>query len=542
MPLDNTKKPGRAPARARPKTSTRTARPAARNVPQPEPPSDLRRSVLIVGSEARPFAKTGGLADVLGALPPALARIGWDATVVLPKYRGVAAGTSIETFPITVGGFTRDATFFEAPLADGARAILVECPDLFEREALYGQGSADYPDNPRRFAFLARAALEFAARHGTVPAVVHAHDWQAGLVPVYLRTLYASHPVLGGMPTVTTIHNLAYQGVFAPDWLPRLDLGWELFTLDRLEYWNHISFLKGGITAADLITTVSPRYAEEIQTRELGFGFDGILRSRRADLAGILNGIDTRDWDPARDAYLPRPYDAKDLAGKKDAKLALLRRFNLAEDAAALKRPLVGMVSRMVDQKGFDLLAAIAGELPALGASFTLLGTGESRYQDLWTSLARQYPDRIGAVIGFDESLAHLIEGGADIFLMPSRFEPCGLNQMYSMRYGTVPVVHAVGGLVDTVRDYAPATGKGAARREKPTGFVFREYSPAALLEALMRAFALFPEGRKWRALQVAGMQQDFSWDRSAHEYVKLYERAIMKRAGTGGRALQTVP
>jgi len=242
------------------------------------------------------------------------------------------------------------------------------------------------------------------------------------------------------------------------------------------------------------------------------------------------------------DSYLPRPYDAKDLAGKKDAKLELLRRFKLADDAAAVKRPLVGMVSRMVDQKGFDLLAALANELPGLDASFTVLGTGESRYQELWTSLARQYPDRIGTVIGFDESLAHLIEGGADIFLMPSRFEPCGLNQMYSMRYGTVPVVHAVGGLADTVRDYAPSTGKGGARREKPTGFVFREYSPPALREALMRAFALFSDQRKWRALQVAGMQQDYSWDRSAREYVKIYERAIMKRAVTGARALQTVP
>jgi starch synthase len=531
-----TKKQSQAPARPRPKAS-RAARPATRT----NPPPATRRSVLIVGSEAQPFAKTGGLADVLGALPSALARLGWDATVVLPRYRGVAAGTEVDRFPITVGGFTRDAIFFDAPLADGAHAILVECPELYDRAALYGEGNVDYPDNPRRFAFLVRAALEFGARHGTPPSLVHAHDWQAGLAPVYLRMLYASHPTLGGMPTVTTIHNLAYQGVFTPDWLPRLDLGWELFTLDRLEYWDHISFLKGGITLADLITTVSPRYAEEIQTPELGFGFDGILAARRADLVGILNGIDTRAWGPAHDPHLPRPYDATDLAPKKDAKLALLRRFNLPDDAAAVKRPVVGMVSRMVDQKGFDLVAALANDLPRLDAAFTILGTGEARYQDMWTALAARYPDRIGAVIGFDESLAHLIEGGADIFLMPSRFEPCGLNQMYSMRYGTVPVVHAVGGLADTVRDYAPSTGKGGPR-EKPTGFVFREYSPAALLEALMRAFALFPDTRKWRALQVAGMQQDFSWDRSAREYVKIYERAIMKRATTADRALQTVP
>jgi starch synthase len=380
-----------------------------------------------------------------------------------------------------------------------------------------------------------RAALEFAARRGTVPSIVHAHDWQAGLAPVYLRTLYAFHPTLGGTPSVTTIHNLAYQGVFTPDWLPRLDLGWDLFTVDRLEYWHHISFLKGGITDADLITTVSPRYAEEIQTKELGFGFDGILRARREDLAGILNGIDTRDWDPAHDPFLPKPFDADNLPGKLDAKIALLRRYGLPADGAAGTRPLVGMVSRMVDQKGFDLIAAVADDLTRVDATFVVLGTGEARYQDLWKTLAARHPDRIGAHIGFDESLAHLIEGGADIFLMPSRFEPCGLNQMYSMRYGTVPVVHAVGGLADTVRDYTP-------RRATPTGFVFHEYSPAALLEALARALALFTDPLKWRALQLAGMQQDFSWDRSAQEYVKIYERAIIKRLGPrgSGRALAT--
>jgi len=486
------------------------------------------RSVLIIGSEAQPFAKTGGLADVLGALPSALARLGWDATIALPRYRGVPAGAPLETFPVTVGGYSRDAGFSEVPLADGARALLVDCPDLFDREALYGVGNADYPDNPRRFAFLVRAALEFAARQSPAPSIVHAHDWQAGLAPVYLRTLYASHPTLGGVPSVTTIHNLAYQGVFTPDWLPRLDLGWELFTLDRLEYWGRVSFLKGGITDADLVTTVSPRYAEEIQTPELGFGFDGILSARRADLVGILNGIDTREWDPAHDRFLEKPYNADDLSGKMAAKTALLRHYGLPLDEATRGRPLVGMVSRMVDQKGFDLVAALADDLTRVDASFVVLGTGEARYQDLWRRLAAEHPDRIGSRIGFDESLAHRIEAGADIFLMPSRFEPCGLNQMYSMRYGTVPVVHAVGGLADTVRDYTP-------RRAKPTGFVFHAYSPAALLEALARALTLFADPRKWRAVQVAGMQQDFSWDRSAREYVKIYERAIVKRLGPKG-------
>jgi len=484
----------------------------------------------MIASEARPFAKTGGLADVLGALPPALARLGWDATVVLPKYRGVSAGALVATVPVSVGGYTRDARFFESPLPDGARAVLVECPDLYDRDALYGPLNIDYPDNARRFAFLVRAALELAARRGTAPSIVHAHDWQAALAPVYLKTLYASHPVLGGTPSVCTIHNLAYQGVFEADWLPRLDLGWDLFAIEWLEYWGRVSFLKGGINHAEIITTVSRRYAEEIQTPELGFGFDGILRRRRDDLVGILNGIDTGEWDPAHDRFLPRPFDADDLTGKSAAKAEVLTRYGLPADADTLKRPLVGMVSRMVDQKGFDLVAALAGDLHRLDASFIVLGTGEARYQSLWTALAARHPDRIGAHIGFDEGLAHLVEAGADIFLMPSRFEPCGLNQMYSMRYGTVPVVHAVGGLVDTVVDYVP-------RRSKSTGFVFREYTPAALLEALTRALILFGDVRKWRAVQRAGMRQDFSWDHSAQEYVRIYERALKAGRASGTRA-----
>jgi starch synthase len=471
------------------------------------------RSVLMIGSEAVPFAKTGGLADVLGALPQALARLGWDVTLVLPKYRGVTAGMLVERFALTVGGFATDAAFYEAPLGD-ARAVLVDVPELYDRAELYGFGSVDYPDNPRRFGVLARAALEFAGRRGTAPSVVHAHDWQAGLAPVYLRTLYASHPVLAGTPSVFTLHNLAYQGLFEPDWLPRLDLSWDLFATEHLEYWGKISLLKGGINNAHLITTVSRTYAKEIQTPEFGFGFDGILRARSADLIGILNGIDTTEWDPERDPVLPAPYGAGNLSAKSASKAEVLKTYGLRADEAAMKRPLVGMISRMVDQKGFDLVAALAGRLPALDAAWVVLGTGEPLYQELWRGLAARHPDRIGARIGFDERLAHLIEAGADIFLMPSRFEPCGLNQMYSLRYGTVPIVRSVGGLADTVTE-----GK--------TGFVFREYSPEALLETLQRALAAFENAPKWRALQVAGMEEDHSWDRSALEYVKMYENVI---------------
>ena len=474
------------------------------------------KSVLQIASEALPFAKTGGLADVLGALPSALARLGWDVTLVLPKYRGVTAGPAVARFAVTVGGFAREVEFHAAPMADGARAILVQCDELYDRDGIYGVGTADYADSPLRFAFLVRGAFEFAARVGPKPSIIHAHDWQAGLAPVYLQSLYADHPVLAGTPSVLTIHTLAYQGLFEADWLPRIDLGWDQFTIDRMEFWNRISLLKGGINAAEAITTVSPRYAAEIQTPAFGFGFDGILRARHADLVGVLNGIDTTEWDPSRDRFLPAPFSADDLDGKRAAKLEVLTRYGLPVSDVTLARPLVGMVSRMVDQKGLDLIASLGDELPRLDATFVVLGTGEVRYQDFWRALAAAHPDRIGAQIGFDESLAHVIEGGADLFLMPSRFEPSGLNQMYSMRYGTVPVVHAVGGLADTV------TPK--------TGFVFDDYSPAALQGCLARALDTFRDRRKWRALQKAGMARDFSWDRSAKEYVKIYDRVIKQR------------
>lgn len=467
-----------------------------------------------------PFAKSGGLADVLGALPSALARLGWSTTVALPRYGGVTAGTLVERFPIALGGFTAEIGFFEAPLADGATALLVDCPGLYDRESLYGIGNHDYPDNPLRFAMLVRAALEFVARRGVGPSLVHAHDWQAGLAPVYLRTLYANHPTLGGTPSILTIHNLAYQGLFESDWLPRLDLPWSAYTMDRLEHWGRISFLKGGLADADIITTVSRQYAEEIQTPAFGFGFEDILRRRAADLFGILNGIETSQWDPEHDPFLPAPYGPGNLGGKTASKRALLERSALAVDAQAIARPLVGMISRMVDQKGFDLIAAIADEIPRLDAGFVVLGTGEPRYQDLWTRLASLHPDRIGVHIGFDEALAHLIEAGADIYMMPSRFEPCGLSQMYSLRYGTVPVVRAVGGLAETVRNYVPGVSEA-------TGFVFEQYTGTALLSALKRALALFPDRRQWHALQLAGMRQDHSWDRSAREYVRIYECAL---------------
>jgi starch synthase len=474
-------------------------------------------SVLMIGSEALPFSKTGGLADVLGALPLALGKLGHRVTLVTPKYRDVQAHGTTRTIQVGgVGG--ADTRLIDQPLAENVKAVLVDRPELYDRESLYGAGG-DYPDNPRRFAFLCRAALEYALQSEESFDILHAHDWQAGLAPVYLRTLYGGEPRLSGVTTIFTIHNLAYQGNFPSDWMAPLDLGPEMLSMDALEFWGQISLLKGGIVFSDSITTVSPTYAREIQTKEYGFGFDGVLATRAADLHGILNGIDTDRWDPRRDPFLPEPYDEHTLEKKDAAKRGLMELLSPGMPFERFSRPLVGIVSRLVDQKGFDLIAELAPTLPGYG-SFAVLGAGDPRYEKLLRELAVAYPDRFAVKIGFDESLAHLIEGAADIFLMPSRFEPCGLNQMYSMRYGTVPVVRATGGLDDTVTDYNDAAGAG-------TGFTFKPYTPAALLGALERARTVFANPSNWKTLQLTGMRQDFSWDRSAREYVKLYENAI---------------
>lgn len=484
--------------------------------------------ILMIASEAVPYAKTGGLADVIGALPAALARIGHDVTVVLPRYRDDGLSSPRGSVTFTLGGASLAAGVYEHRPSDRLRVLLVERPDLFRREGLYGVGPDDYGDNDRRFAFLVRAALEVVAQESRRPHVVHAHDWQTGLAAAYLRSRYARHPVLGGLATVFTIHNLAYQGLFPTSGAPAIDLDDALLSPGGVEYWGQMSLLKAGIVLSDMVTTVSPTYAKEILEPELGFGFHGILRARASPLVGVLNGIDTMRWNPRLDPHLPQPYSVDRLAGKREAKRALLHRLGLPNEPASLDRPLVGMVSRLVDQKGFDLLADLRSELPRLGATFVLLGAGEARYEALWSELAARHPTRIAARIGFDEALAHLIEAGSDIFLMPSRFEPCGLNQLYSLAYGTVPVVRATGGLNDTVRDHDAGTDEG-------NGFTFESYTTEALLQALRRALEAFARPAVWRRLQVAGMREDHSWDVSAREYVKVYERAM--RSPRAGRA-----
>ncbi|MEI6666886.1 MAG: glycogen synthase GlgA [Acidobacteriota bacterium] len=487
----------------------------------------------MVMSEALPYSKTGGLGDVGGALPSALVRLGCDVTVVLPRYRGVEGGDEVGRFAAGSWPGARELRVLQRVHEDGVRVWLVDCPAYFDRDGIYGDETGDYPDNDRRFATLSRAALETAALLHWRPSVVHAHDWQTGLVPAYLRSRLQHVPELAAMPTVFTIHNLAYQGLFAADIVPAVDLGWESYTHDRLEFWGRASFLKSGINFSDVVTTVSRRYAQEIQTAEHGFGFEGILQRRRDVLIGIPNGIDTKAWNPSADPWLPAAFSARSLKGKAVVKKALLERCGMTT-AEQVKRPLIGMVSRMVDQKGHDLIEAAQAELLAMDATFIILGTGEPKYQEMWRALAAAHPDRVSVTIGFSEELAHLIEAGADVFLMPSNFEPCGLNQMYSLRYGTVPVVRATGGLDDTVQQVDATTGEG-------TGFRFDDYTPQAMVTALREALDAFAQPARWRTIQVAGMKQDHSWSASAREYLKAYQHAI-DLAAAGEQAPADVP
>ena len=500
--------------------------PARKAPAKPEKTANRSRKalrILMVASEAQPFSKTGGLADVAGALPKALARLGHEVAVITPRYRGVTDGPVVATVNIEVAAHRFTARLMEVRLREDAstdragavRTLLLDCPELYDRDGIYYDAGGDFADNPVRFAFLSAAAIEWASTQPPFD-IIHSHDWQAGLASAYARRLGTTHAARAS--TVFTIHNLAYQGIFDKSWVARLGLGWDAFTIDGFEFFDRLSFIKAGINLSDAITTVSPTYAQEIQRPEYGSGLDGVIRSRAHALTGILNGIDPDEWNPENDPYLPAPFSAADMSGKQAAKRALLEAFGFDVTSELLARPVIGMVSRMVDQKGLDLIAALAGELPMLDATFTIVGTGEPHYQEMWRTLSRRHGDRISAFIGFDERRAHLVEGGGDLFMMPSRFEPCGLNQMYSQRYGTVPVVRAVGGLVDTVRPHNPRNGQG-------TGFLFAEYQPRALLDKLRSALGVFANRKRWTRLQTNGMQMDFSWDRSAAEYVKMYKR-----------------
>ncbi len=482
--------------------------------------------ILFVASEGLPFSKTGGLADVVEALPKALAASGHEVAVVLPRYRGTQAGRVVLSgLEVPMGSSKRSVSIAEGGVLHGVRYFLVDDPDYFDREQLYTSGGRDYPDNAERFAEFSRASIELAKRVW-MPDVVHCHDWQSALVPVLLRTVYAADSAVRTLPVVFTVHNMGYQGLFPKEAAGNVGLPDSLFSPSALEFYGRVNYLKGGLIFSDYLTTVSRKYAQEIQTAEFGCGLEGVVQTRGDRLEGILNGVDYSAWSPENDSLIAARYSASDLTGKQACKRDLLAQFRLP--AQNLSRPLVGIVSRFVDQKGFDLLAETAAELLAEDLALVALGTGEAKYEQMFRDLAQRFPAKLGVKIGYDNTLAHKVEAGADMFLMPSRYEPCGLNQIYSLRYGTVPVVRATGGLDDTIVPYE-ASGAGSGRG---TGFKFHEYTGTAMLGALREALAVFGDAAAWRRLQTNGMAKDFSWQASAAEYARLYEKARRARIG----------
>jgi starch synthase len=463
--------------------------------------------ILMVASEAAPFVKTGGLADVLGSLPAALVERGDEVAVVLPRYRliyGVHSERIWYDMPLSVGPhFFRVA--IDQVIRNGVRYLMVDCPPLYDRAGIYDDWGWGYGDNHLRYALLCQAAIGIS-RGIFRPDVFHGHDWQAGLLPTYLKNNLSGDPTFFGTKTVFTIHNLGYQGTFDKHKFGDLGLDWSVFHSDGLEFWDQINLLKAGIVYSDAVTTVSPTYAREIQTPEFGFSMDPLLRSRAYKLTGILNGIDYNEWNPETDPHLPAHYSSKDLGGKAVCKRALLDHFNLPPD---MDRPLLGIVSRFADQKGFDIFADISGWLAQQDVAVAVLGSGEPRFEEMFNFFARVHPDRFGVHIGYDNALAHRIEAGCDMFLMPSRYEPCGLNQMYSLRYGTPPIVRSTGGLADTVNH--------------DNGFLFYGYAPSAFADTITYATECFRDRAAWTKRQRNGMSMDLSWGASAAEYQRLY-------------------
>jgi starch synthase len=463
----------------------------------------------MVASEATPFCKTGGLADVIGSLPAALKRKGEDVAVVLPAYR-------INSYPGPVREVFRNLTI---PLGPGYMVDIYEtverdvpfyfihCPPLYDRDGIYNTNGVDYPDNHIRFAVLSMAALS-VARYLFRPDILHCHDWQAALVPVYVNQFFPSDPTFLGVKTLFTIHNLGYQGTFPPTVMPSIGLHPGLFNPDQMEFYGLLNFMKGGIFFADAVSTVSPRYAHEIQTKEYGFGLENFLRMRSNKITGILNGVDYSEWNPETDPNLVRNYSVDDLSGKGDCKRFLQAEAGLPE---LPDRPLIGIISRFASQKGFDLVEEISFHLAAQDLSLVILGSGDSHFEWFFPALSQMHPDKVGVRIGYDEGFSHRIEAGADMFLMPSRYEPCGLNQIFSLRYGTVPIVRATGGLDDTI--------------DEGTGFKFWAYSGGELLGAVQEALTVYRDRAAWLAMMKRGMRKDFSWSASAAEYVNLYRR-----------------
>ena len=479
--------------------------------------------VVFAASECVPFSKTGGLADVVGALPRALAALGHQVSVYVPRYRQtklVNAETVVASVTVPFDDHYRFCSVVSGGSHAGVDFYFVEYPLYFDRDALYGTSAGDYPDNAERYALFSRAVLEASKILGA-PDVFHCHDWQSALIPVLLRTQYEGDPAFRDTATVFTIHNMGYQGLFPPETLPLLTLPWDLFTISNMEFFGQVNFLKGALVFSDFVTTVSKKYSQEIQTTEFGFGLEGVLRDRAATVTGILNGVDYDEWSPEKDKFLAAKFSPADLSGKAQCKKDLLTAFGMANADPAL--PVIGIVSRFAAQKGFDLIAQIMDRLAREEVIIVALGAGDKQYEEMFLRLNKQFPQKIAVKVAYDNAIAHKIEGGSDMFLMPSRYEPCGLNQIYSLKYGTVPIVRSTGGLDDTIDPWDVRTGKG-------TGFKFTEYNGESLLLTIRKALQAFHDQTSWQTLMRNGMGKDFSWNASAREYVRVYEKARQLR------------
>lgn len=473
--------------------------------------------ILFVSSEVAPFSKTGGLADVSSALPAALKKRGHEIMVVTPRYGQIDVATwdlrrRRIKLTISIKGKAVQGGILDGQSPEGFPIAFIDQPKYFERKGLYGENGKDYPDNDERFAYLCHAALEVCSLSGFSPDVIHLNDWQTAPIAALVQDVYRDKPEINSAGTLLTIHNLGYQGLFPPDAMMSLGLDWQLFTPSTLEFFGKLSFLKAGLVFSDKVTTVSPRYAQEIQTSEMGFGLDGILRDRADDLRGILNGADYRNWDPMHDELIAKNFSMEDLSGKTVCKADLQQKMGLPmnHDAA-----IIGCISRLSDQKGIDLFLDRADELLAFDCQFVFLGEGENNIEDKLERLAVQHPHRLAFHRGYNEDLAHIIQAGSDMLLVPSRYEPCGLTQIYALRYGTVPIVRAVGGLDDTIDD---------ADDEYGTGFKFKDADSAQLLGSVKRALTRYIDRIGWRRIMESGMSMDFSWDLPARRYETIYK------------------
>lgn len=484
--------------------------------------------ILYVSSEAVPFAKTGGLADVAGALPKALKNMGHDIRVVMPKYKAIddkvfGLKTILDEIKVHFQLIT-NYTQIQGTTFPGTDipVYFVKFDPYFNRQELYAEGGSDYPDNAQRFSLFCMSALWMLRGLDWRPDIIHCNDWQTALIPSYLK----HHPDLkmdefyNRIKVLYTIHNLAFQGQFDESMLKSIGLGWEVYSMDGMEFYRKINLMKAGIVFSDEITTVSETYAKEIQTFEYGCGLDGVLGHRSEHVTGIINGIDYNEWNPQVDNLIPAKYSPEQMAGKAECKKALQKKQNLParEDV-----PLIGMISRMTDQKGFDLIVANAAELFKMDIQFVLLGAGDQQYQTIFEKIAKEYPQKVAVNIKKDNQMAHEIEAGADLYLMPSKYEPCGLNQLYSLKYGTVPIVRKTGGLADSITDATPESiGDGTG-----TGFVFEQYAPDALFKTINRALKFYEDKKVWKKIQLNGMSKDFSWDSSAKKYMALYRKML---------------